>query len=57
MTLYETIISEYPELEGSQYFMNDTIVLRNDGESDYIAKWNYSKPLPESLTQYMRGSN
>ena len=49
MTIYETIIAAYPELEGSASFMNGTIVLQNDGEGDYIAEWNYSKPKPEGL--------
>ena len=49
MTLYETIIAEYPELEKSQSFMDGTIVLRNDGKGDYVAAWNYSKPIPKGM--------
>jgi hypothetical protein len=49
MTLYEAIIAEYPELEGSQSFFDGTIVLQNLGEGDFIAEWNYSKPKPEGL--------
>lgn len=51
MTLYETIIAEYPELEKSRSFMDGTIILRNDGDGlgDYVAEWNYSKPKPEGV--------
>ena len=50
MTLYETIIKEYPELAESRSFIDGTIVLKNDGDGDFIAEWNYSKPLPDGLT-------
>ena len=49
MTLYEKIIAEYPELSDSKAFMDGTIVLQNDGEGDFIAVWNYSKPIPKGL--------
>ena len=51
MTLYETIIAAYPELEGTQDFMNGTIILQNDsdGAGDYVLLWNYEKPLPDGL--------
>jgi len=51
MTLYETIIAAYPELEGSRNFMDGTIILQNDsdGAGDYIAVWNYSEPIPDGL--------
>lgn len=51
MTLYEQIIVAYPELEGTNNFSNGTIILQNDsdGLGDYIAKWEYSKPLPEGM--------
>ena len=51
MSLYEKIIAIYPELEGSEEIMRGTIELRNDsdGAGDYIAKWEYSKPIPEGL--------
>ena len=50
MTLYEQIIAEYPELEGSNIFIKD-IVLQDDsdGLGVYIAKWDYSKPIPKGL--------
>jgi len=50
MSLYEKIIAEYPELlEMPDEFVNGSIRLQNDGDGDYIAKWEYSKPLPKGL--------
>ena len=51
MTLYETIIAEYPELSDVK-LLDKYIVLQNDsdGVGDYIKKWEYIKPLPEGLT-------
>ena len=51
MTIYETIIEAYPELAGSYDFANGTIILQNDsdGLGDYIAAWNYPKPIPDGL--------
>ena len=56
MSLYEMIIEEYPELADSKEIGIGSIILRNDsdGTGDYIAKWEYSKPIPETLTQYVR---
>jgi hypothetical protein len=55
LTLKEKIIAEFPELEGSDLFWNNTINLvdRSDGKGVVIARWDYSKPLPESLTGYL----
>ena len=53
MTLYEKIIEAYPELENNgQVFALGAIALQNDsdGLGDYIAKWEYSKPIPDGLT-------
>jgi hypothetical protein len=50
MTLYEKIIAEYPELEGSKSFIDGTIILQNEGQGDFVAAWNYSKPLPNGLS-------
>jgi len=52
MTLYEKIITIYPELQ-PQDFLN-VIELRNDsdGKGDYIAHWNHPtlpKPTQEQL--------
>ena len=52
MDLYSQIISVYPELE-SKDFLPDKgdILLKDDGDGIvYIAKWDYSKPIPEGLT-------
>lgn len=51
MTKYAQVIAAYPELEGSNAFYDGTIILQNDsdGAGDYIAKWDYSKPIPDGL--------
>ena len=56
MSLYEMIIGEYPELAETESFFNGTISLRDDsdGTGAYIETWNYSKPIPESLKDYLR---
>ena len=52
MTLYDKIISIYPELDISDVrqnpFNNGLIVLQNDsdGKGDYIAKWEHTLPRP-----------
>jgi hypothetical protein len=50
MTIYETIIGAYPELTEKD-FINGTILLQDDsdGQGAHIAKWEYSKPLPNGL--------
>ena len=53
MTLYEKILSIYPELSAYN-FENEDIVLQNnsDGSGDYIAKWEHptlAKPTDEQL--------
>lgn len=50
MNLYDQIKATYPELENE--FSNGTIVLQNDsdGKGDYIAVWQYEKPIPDGLT-------
>lgn len=52
MSLYNQIIKAYPELVTSDAFMDGTIRLQDDsdGTGVYIAKWDYSKPIPEGLT-------
>ena len=52
MNLYETIISVYPELTADDFALNGVIQLQDDsdGLGAYIAKWEYSKPIPEGLT-------
>ena len=49
MELYENIIAEYPELK--EVTFEKVIVLQDDsdGLGGYIAKWEYSKPIPAGL--------
>ena len=58
MTLYEKIISIYPELSVSDIrqdpFANGVITLQNDsdGKGDYIAKWEHptlARPTEDQL--------
>lgn len=51
MALYDDLIAALPELEGSDAFIRGIILLQNDGDEagDYIAKWDYSKPLPKGF--------
>jgi hypothetical protein len=59
-SLFEQIIEVYPELTNEDFnpiFGTITLQDDSDGQGAYIAKWDYSQPLPELLTQYMRGSN
>lgn len=55
ITLYEKVIAEFPELDGSGAFFDGTINLvdRADGKGVIIAKWGYEKPLPKSLESYL----
>jgi len=53
MSLYNKIIEEYPELINEDFVPSTgSIHLRDDsdGLGSYIAKWEYSKPLPDGLT-------
>lgn len=53
MDLYKEITKVYPELTSADFDpANGSIYLRDDsdGKGAYIAKWDYSKPLPDSLT-------
>ena len=55
MTLYEKIITLYPELTSEDFSpMGGTIALQNDsdGRGDYIREWNHptlSPPTQEQL--------
>jgi hypothetical protein len=51
MTLYEKIIALYPELADFD-FASGIITLQNNGEGDYIAKWDHPtlpRPTDEEL--------
>jgi hypothetical protein len=55
MELIDKIIQVYPELAENDFaaFSPDKglILLQDDGDGiAYIAKWKYSKPIPEGLT-------
>jgi hypothetical protein len=53
MELWQKIVKVYPELADNQYaaFTNEIILQdETDGKGAYIAKWDYSKPIPEGLT-------
>jgi hypothetical protein len=50
MTLCEKIITIYPELQGV-LFINE-IILQDDGNGEYIAKWEHptlARPTQEQL--------
>ena len=51
MELWEQIIQAYPEIQATDSFKELGIELRNDsdGLGAYIAKWDYSKPIPEGM--------
>lgn len=51
MELWEKIIEAYPEINPTDDFDKLGIYLQNDsdGEGAYIAKWEYSKPIPKGL--------
>ena len=53
MDLYSQIVAAYPELvptEEHDEFRNGSIRLQDDGDGvQYIAKWEYSKPIPNGL--------
>ena len=52
MELWEKIIEAYAEIKPSDNFQELGIVLQDDadGLGAYIAKWEYSKPIPDGLT-------
>ena len=55
MELWEKIVAEYPEIADNDFAelgKKGSITLQDDsdGVGAYIAKWEYSKPIPEGLT-------
>jgi len=52
MELFEQIIAAYPEISPTDCFPKLGIYLQDDsdGVGAYIAKWEYSKPIPKGLT-------
>ena len=59
MDLWKTIVEFYPELTDADFAPRGTIELRDDsdGLGAYIAKWEYSKPIPDGLTLGKLGGN
>jgi len=52
MTLSEQILNAYPELTDADFNPIDGCILLcddSDGLGAYIAKWEYSQPLPEGM--------
>lgn len=52
MALYDDLIAAIPELTDADFApVLGTIILQNDADDagDYIAKWDYSKPLPKGF--------
>jgi hypothetical protein len=51
MELWEKIIEAYPEINATDNFIDLGIYLRDDsdGVGAYIAKWEYSEPIPKGL--------
>ncbi len=49
--MYDKIIEVYPELTDADFDpIKGSIYLKDDGDGvAYIAKWDYSKPIPAGL--------
>jgi hypothetical protein len=58
MSLYEKIMSIYPQLTDSDFADRGTIILQNDsdGKGDYIAKWEHPT-LPRPTEEQLNGTN
>ena len=52
MELWQKISEAFPDLDPTLMWEELGIYLQddNDGFGAYIAKWEYSKPIPEGLT-------
>jgi hypothetical protein len=54
MELWEKIVAAYPEVADDNYIVlgnKGSITLQDDGDGlgAYIAKWEYSEPIPKGL--------
>jgi hypothetical protein len=51
MTLFEQIMATYPELTDADFGREGSISLQDDsdGKGAFIAKWDYSKPIPDGM--------
>jgi len=50
--MFEKIIKLYPELTAEDFSPRGTIRLQNDGDGDYIAKWEHptlARPTEQQL--------
>jgi hypothetical protein len=56
LSIYEQVIAIYPELTDSDLFVRGVIHIQDDldGTGTSIRRWEYEKPLPESLVKYFR---
>jgi hypothetical protein len=50
MSLYDEIIAVYPELTSVDFTTDIILQDDSDGLGAYIAKWEYSEPIPEGLS-------
>jgi hypothetical protein len=52
MELWQQIIEAYPEIKPTDDFQKLGIYLQDDSDEKgaYIAKWDYSEPIPDGLT-------
>jgi hypothetical protein len=52
MELWQKIIEAYPEINATDDFQRLGIYLQDDsdGQGAYIAKWEYSEPIPTGLS-------
>ena len=47
-------MAAFPELTDKDFDSDFGVIsLRNDGEGDYIAKWEYSQPLTSALEVFL----
>lgn len=52
MSLYDKIITLYPDISNDAFGVEGLIKLRNDGDGDYIEEWNHptlAQPTQEQL--------
>jgi hypothetical protein len=52
MELWQKIIEAYPQIKATDDFQQLGIYLQDDsdGQGAYIAKWEYSEPIPTGLS-------
>lgn len=51
MSLYDELRNAAPFLTDADFYhRTETVILQNDGDGDYIAKWDRKEPLPEGFS-------